>query len=231
MALALARRRGDVEARLLARAGEGDVAPLLQSLPADAEDEGALDGDALGGVPGEGVGVADVPVFEVAPPSSMRSPRSVTTVEGPVLAVDGFDRGAGAVLDAERRCRCGGRRSGRLLRTRAPATVRRSRPRRPWLSISARASALSSATSRRRRAIMTLPGRSSRAQPPTSRQAGGSSFSPARRRRRAALAFGEGEVVAAEAVADRFERVAARRGRAGGGSRRARWRRDARRCR
>ena len=31
----------------------------------------------------------------------MRSPRSVTTRQRPVLAVDRFDRGAGAVLDAE----------------------------------------------------------------------------------------------------------------------------------
>ena len=66
MALVLARGAGDVEAGLCAGAGEGDVAPFLQPCFAGAEDEGALDGEALGGVPGERVGVADVPGLEVA---------------------------------------------------------------------------------------------------------------------------------------------------------------------
>ena len=81
VALAFARGRGDVEAGLLAGAGEGDVAPFLEAVAAGAEDESALDGDALAGVAGERVGVADVAGCEVvAASSSTRSPRSVTTL-------------------------------------------------------------------------------------------------------------------------------------------------------
>jgi len=65
VAFSFARGGGDVEASLLAGAGEGDVAPFLQPLSAGAEDEGAIDGDSLAGVAGESVGVADVAVFDV----------------------------------------------------------------------------------------------------------------------------------------------------------------------
>src|SRR5581483_1524378 len=60
VAFVLARGAGDVEARLCAGAREGDVAPFLQTSFAGAEDEGALDGEPLGGVAGERVGVSDV---------------------------------------------------------------------------------------------------------------------------------------------------------------------------
>ena len=66
VAFVLARRAGDVEAGLGAGARERDVAPFLQARFAGAEDEGALDGEALGGVAGERVGVADVAGLEVA---------------------------------------------------------------------------------------------------------------------------------------------------------------------
>src|SRR5438094_10548284 len=65
VAFALARNRGHVEAGLLAGAGEGDIAPLLQPLSADAVDKGTLDGDSLAGVAGEGVGMADVTSLQV----------------------------------------------------------------------------------------------------------------------------------------------------------------------
>ena len=66
VAFVLARGAGDVEAGLGSRSGERDVAPLLQARLAGAEDEGAFDGEALGGVAGERVGVADVAGLEVA---------------------------------------------------------------------------------------------------------------------------------------------------------------------
>ena len=66
VALVLARSAGDVEAGLGSCARKRDVAPLLEPCLAGAEDEGALDGEALGGVAGEGVGVADVARLEVA---------------------------------------------------------------------------------------------------------------------------------------------------------------------
>ena len=163
MALVLARVAGDVEAGLRSRAREGDVAPFLEACLAGAEDEGALDGEALGGVAGERVGVADVAGLEVAAAELDGGAAVGGDRQRPLVAVDALDGAAGAVLDAEavgvaeaddavaggelavgdgERARCrGGRR----------------------LSMSARASWLSSATSRRRRASMTLPARSSRA--------------------------------------------------------------------
>ena len=67
MALVLARVAGHVETGLSPGAGEGDITPLLQSCLAGAEYEGALDGEALRGVAGEGVRVPDVARLEVAP--------------------------------------------------------------------------------------------------------------------------------------------------------------------
>ena len=49
VALVLARRAGDVEPGLRSCAREGDVRPLLQPRLPSAEDEGALDGQALCG--------------------------------------------------------------------------------------------------------------------------------------------------------------------------------------
>ena len=66
VALVLARVAGDVEAGFGAGAGERDVAPFLEACLAGCEDEGAFDGEALGGVAGERVGVADVARLEVA---------------------------------------------------------------------------------------------------------------------------------------------------------------------
>src|SRR2546430_1196482 len=51
---------GEVEARLAAGAGEGDVAPLLERALVAEEDEGSLDGRALGGVAGERVAVLEM---------------------------------------------------------------------------------------------------------------------------------------------------------------------------
>ena len=79
VALALARGAGDVEAGLLRARGRGRRSPTPAVAPAGAEDEGALDGDALGGVAGERVCVADVARLEVAAAELDRSPRSVTT--------------------------------------------------------------------------------------------------------------------------------------------------------
>jgi hypothetical protein len=51
---------GEVEAGLCTRAAAGDVAPLLEGAVVGEEDEGALDGAALGGVAREGVAVFQV---------------------------------------------------------------------------------------------------------------------------------------------------------------------------
>ena len=124
VAFVFARVAGDVEAGFRAGAGEGDVAPFLEACLAGAEDEGALDGEALAGVAGERVGVADVAGLEVAGGSSSTvGPRSVAIVSVRVFAVDAFDGAAGAVLDAEAVVSCGGRRCGRRRRTRVPAMV------------------------------------------------------------------------------------------------------------
>ena len=101
VAFVLARVAGDVEAGLGAGAGEGDVAPFLQACFAGAEDEGALDGEALGGVAGERVGVADVAGLEVA--AAEFDGRAAVGGDGerPPFEVDVLDGSAGAVLDAE----------------------------------------------------------------------------------------------------------------------------------
>src|SRR4051794_14959601 len=65
MALVLPRRACDVEAGLCPRTRECDVAPFLQACFARAEDEGAFNGEPLGGVAGERVGVSDVAGREV----------------------------------------------------------------------------------------------------------------------------------------------------------------------
>jgi hypothetical protein len=56
--------RGDVEPRFVAVAGEGGVAPLAVEL-VGTEDEGAVDGGALGAVRGRRVGVVEVSVVNV----------------------------------------------------------------------------------------------------------------------------------------------------------------------
>ncbi len=67
MRFSFARVANDVEARLLTGAGAGDVAPLAECALVAEEDEGVVDGCALGGVAGEGVGVVEVlgPVVDV----------------------------------------------------------------------------------------------------------------------------------------------------------------------
>src|SRR5205823_951172 len=71
----------------------------LQAGTVAAEDEGALDGDALAGVAGECIGVADVTRFEVVA-AQLESVAAVgDNGERAVLAVDGLDGGAGAILD------------------------------------------------------------------------------------------------------------------------------------
>jgi hypothetical protein len=50
---------GEVEVGLEAGAGAGDVAPFLQGALVVEEDEGAVDGHALGGVAGERVAVVE----------------------------------------------------------------------------------------------------------------------------------------------------------------------------
>src|SRR5438128_575780 len=66
VALVLTRVARDIEAGLLAGAGEGDITPFLETGLSGAEHEGALDGQALGRVAGERVGVTDMARFEVA---------------------------------------------------------------------------------------------------------------------------------------------------------------------
>ena len=66
VALVLARSPGDVETRLGACSGEGDVAPLLESCFAGAENERTLDGQALGRMACDRVGVAGIAALEVA---------------------------------------------------------------------------------------------------------------------------------------------------------------------
>ena len=95
VALVLARRAGDVEAGFGARSGEGDVAPFLEARFAGAEDEGALDGQALGGVAGDRVGVASVARLEVA--AAEFDGRAAVGVNGerPSFEVDVSDGAAG----------------------------------------------------------------------------------------------------------------------------------------
>ena len=61
MMLSVERVTGEVEACLGSRTGAGDVAPLAERALVAEEDVGAVDGGALGGVAGEGVGMGDVP--------------------------------------------------------------------------------------------------------------------------------------------------------------------------
>jgi hypothetical protein len=56
---------GDVEAGFFAVAGEGRVAPLAVEV-FGAEDEGAVDGGALGAVGGDGVAVIEVAALQMA---------------------------------------------------------------------------------------------------------------------------------------------------------------------
>ena len=67
VALAVVHGFRDVEPGRLARAGDCDVAPLLEPRVTGAEHEGAIDGDALGGMAGERVRVAHVAGIEIAP--------------------------------------------------------------------------------------------------------------------------------------------------------------------
>lgn len=60
MRLLLEPRLGEVRTGLRSRAGAGDIALLAKCAVVVEEDEGALDGRALGGVAGEGVAVLEV---------------------------------------------------------------------------------------------------------------------------------------------------------------------------
>jgi hypothetical protein len=101
VALVLACSAGHVEAGLRARAGERYVTPFLKPRLARAEDEGALDGEALGGVTGEGVGVAEVARVEVAATELDDRPAVGRNDERPPFGVDTLDSPTRSVLDAE----------------------------------------------------------------------------------------------------------------------------------
>jgi len=68
-----------------------------------AEDEGALDGEPLGGMPGERVGVADVPRLEVAVAQLDGRAAVGGDPERATPEIDPVDGARGAVLDAEDR--------------------------------------------------------------------------------------------------------------------------------
>ncbi len=93
--------RGRVEAGLLAGAGEGDVAPLLQRASVVGEHERALDREPLRLVAGERVGVRDVAGIEVAGGKCEPAVVVELDLDRSLLAVDGGDGAAAAVGDRE----------------------------------------------------------------------------------------------------------------------------------
>ena len=108
MLLAFERLTGCVEARFRLGAGAGDVAPLAERAFVAEEDEGAVDGCALGGVAGEGVGVVEVldrvPGVDAAEGAGVgskheRPAREVQVDDGPARAV--ADVAACVVLAAD----------------------------------------------------------------------------------------------------------------------------------
>ena len=101
VAFVLARRAGDVEAGFGPRPRECDVAPFLQACLAGSEHEGALDGEALGGVAGERVGVSNVAGREVGAAELDGRAAVGGDRQRSLVAVDPLDGSAGAVLDAE----------------------------------------------------------------------------------------------------------------------------------
>jgi hypothetical protein len=101
VAFVFARGAGDIEAGLFAGAGKGDVAPFLEAGFPGAEHEGAFDGEPLGGVAGERVGVADVSVLEVAAVELDGRAAVGGNREGAPFGVDALDGAGGAVLDGE----------------------------------------------------------------------------------------------------------------------------------
>jgi hypothetical protein len=91
----------DVEAGLLAGARECNVGPLLEPCGPGAEDEGALDGEPLAGVAGEGVGVADVARLQVVARQGHLVAPIRADMKPAAFALDLLDGRAGAVSDAE----------------------------------------------------------------------------------------------------------------------------------
>src|SRR6266511_2854003 len=91
---------GEVEACLCSCAGAGDVAPFAEGSLIVEEDEGAVDGGALGGVAGEGVAVLKV-VGGVRERHETSRARVGTKRDRGLVEVD--DRSARAVADAEAR--------------------------------------------------------------------------------------------------------------------------------
>src|SRR5712691_9559922 len=90
-----------VETSRHARSREGEVAPLLQACLARAEHERTLDRYALSRVPGQRIGVAQMTGIEVA--TGERDAVAAVGRDGELtpLRVDGLDRAARPVLDAE----------------------------------------------------------------------------------------------------------------------------------
>ena len=100
----------EVEAGFRSRAGAGDVAPFPEVALVLEEDEGALDGRALGRVAGERVGVIEVVGGVV---EGNRAERPGGRLQGERRGVELDDRSARAVSDRRTSRRCGGRRRGR----------------------------------------------------------------------------------------------------------------------
>ena len=99
MLLAFQRLTDDVEARFRPSAGARHVTPLAETAFVAEEEEGVVDGCALGGVAGEGVGVVEVlgcvegvDVFELACVGPQR--------EGLGGGIQVDDRAARAIADA-----------------------------------------------------------------------------------------------------------------------------------
>jgi hypothetical protein len=90
---------GDVDAVGVAASAEGDVAGFAGEL-VGAEEEGMVDGRALGFVDGGGIAVGEVAAVEVAGREDDVSFAGVDG-DGASVGVDVGDGGSGAVVDAE----------------------------------------------------------------------------------------------------------------------------------
>ena len=148
MLLAFQRLTDEVEAGSCSSAGAGDVAPLLQRALVVEEDEGAVDGGALGGVAGERVAVVEV-LGGVGEIERAEGAASVAQREGVVGGI-GDDGAARAVADTEPRVVSAAEDAVADAEL-ALAELRASGPSRPAVSISSvRAASLRSRTSSRR---------------------------------------------------------------------------------
>ena len=176
-------------------------------MPADAEDEGALDRHALAGVAGEGVGVPDVSLREVVAAELDPIAAVGHDAQRRCVPVDSLDGSARAVLDAERLgvaeaddAVAGSELGAGDREPLAPEPAVRLHQRSPER---VQLGDVAAAKGDHHVAGEVVAGGG----PPVGEQ-------PRLRRDgrlacdEAACSFGEGEVVAAEAVADRFERAA-----------------------